>query len=145
MAGIRSVATEPSTETLEFLKRDVLNLAMRNTDNHARNTAMQVVDGKVQLTPLFDFAPMYLDPEVSPRVLRWYRPDTRIELTDWADVLAALSVDDGERKRLADALRAFALHIERLPEVMAAQGVDQDIIEFLTHSIDTQVRQLKAL
>ncbi|ANB75061.1 hypothetical protein [Paraburkholderia phytofirmans] len=35
--------------------------------------------------------------------------------------------------------------IERLPDIMEAQGVDHDIIEFLTQSIDTQVRQLKAL
>jgi len=28
---------------------------------------------------------------------------------------------------------------------MEEQGVDRDIIEFLTRSIDTQVRQLKAL
>lgn len=145
VAGIRKVATDPFTETLEFLKRDVLNLAMRNTDNHARNTAMQVVEGKVQLTPLFDFAPMYLDPDVIPRVLRWYRPDTRVELTDWADVLAALPMPDSERERLLQAMREFAPEIERLPDIMAAHGVDDDIIEFLTRSIDTQARQLKAL
>ncbi len=145
VAGIRKVVTDPSAETLEFIKRDVLNLAMRNTDNHARNTAVQVVEGQVRLTPLFDFAPMYLDPDLIPRVLRWYRPDTRIELTDWADVLAALPVPEHERRALALALRRFAVQIERLPEIMEAQGVDHDIIEFLTQSIDTQVRQLKAL
>jgi len=37
------------------------------------------------------------------------------------------------------------VHIERLPDTMAAQGVDHDIIEFLTQYIDTQARQLKAL
>jgi serine/threonine-protein kinase HipA len=118
---------------------------MRNTDNHARNTAVQLVDGKVRLTPLFDFAPMYLDPEVIPRALRWYRPDTRIELTDWADVLAALPVSGHERRMLALELSRFAAQIERLPDIMEELGVDHDIIEFLTPYIDTQVRQLKAL
>lgn len=51
VAGIRNVVTDPRAETLEFIKRDALNLAMRNTDNHARNTAIQLVEGKVQLTP----------------------------------------------------------------------------------------------
>ncbi|WP_375338497.1 hypothetical protein [Variovorax paradoxus] len=38
---------------------------MRNTDNHARNTAVQrLPDGALQLTPIFDFAPMFLDPEI---------------------------------------------------------------------------------
>lgn len=146
VAGVRAVATDPAGETLEFIKRDVLNLAMRNTDNHVRNTAMQVAeDGRVQLTPLFDFAPMYLDPELIPRVLRWYRPDTRVELTDWADVLAALRVPEHERAMLESALSRFAEQVERLPAIMAAHGVDHDIIEFLTPSIETQVRQLKAL
>lgn len=145
VAGIRRVVTDPAAETLEFLKRDVLNLAMRNTDNHARNTAVQLVDGKVQLTPLFDFAPMYLDPEGIARTLRWYRPDTLVELIDWADVLAALPVPELERELLARELHRFAMQIERLPDIMAAQGVDHDITEFLIPTIDTQVRQLKAL
>jgi serine/threonine-protein kinase HipA len=42
-------------------------------------------------------------------------------------------------------LSSFAVQLERLPDVMETQGVDHDIIEFLTHSIDAQVRQLKAL
>lgn len=145
VVGIRSVVTDPAAETLEFIKRDVLNLAMRNTDNHARNTAVQVIGDKAQLTPLFDFAPMYLDPEGVPRTLRWYRPDTRIELTDWGDVLAALPLPEGERGLHVEALHRFAVQIERLPGIMEAQGVDDDIIAFLLPSIDTQFRQLKAL
>ena len=145
VAGIRKVVTDPASETLEFIKRDVLNLAMRNTDNHARNTAVQLVEGEVRLTPLFDFAPMYLDPQMIPRVLRWYRPETRVELTDWADVLAALPVSDHERRMLGEELSRFAMQVERLPDIMEAQGVDYDVIEFLTQSVATQVRQLKAL
>ena len=128
-----------------FIKRDVLNLAMRNTDNHARNTAVQCIDGHVRLTPLFDFAPMYLDPELIPRSLRWYRPDTRVELTDWADVLAALRVPERERRMLSAELNAFGEQVDRLPDVMHAEGVESDIVEFLMPSIDTQIRQLKAL
>ena len=145
VAGIRGVVSDAATETLEFIKRDVLNLAMRNTDNHARNTAIQVINGKAQLTPLFDFAPMYLDPESIPRTLRWYRPDTRIELTEWGDILAALPIPGEERRMLALNLSAFANDIERLPDVMAAQGVDHDIIAFLRKHVETQVQQLKAL
>lgn len=36
LTALRSVVSDPLQETLEFLKRDVLNLAMRNTDNHAQ-------------------------------------------------------------------------------------------------------------
>jgi serine/threonine-protein kinase HipA len=60
-------------------------------------------------------------------------------------VLAALPVSAHERRELAGALGRFAAQVERLPDIMEAQGVDHDIIEFLTPSIDTQVRQLNAL
>jgi serine/threonine-protein kinase HipA len=66
LQALREVVTDKTGETIEFLKRDVLNLAMRNTDNHARNTAVQKVGAEVRLTPLFDFAPMY-------RTLKAYR------------------------------------------------------------------------
>lgn len=140
--GIRKVVTDPAAETLEFVKRDVLNLAMRNTDNHARNTAVQLVGEHVQLTPLLDFAPMYLDPELIPRTLRWYHPHTRAELTNWSDVIAALAVDEQERTALRVALHAFSAQIERLPNVMEHAGVDHDVIEFLAPHIATQAHQL---
>lgn len=145
VAGIREVATDPAAETLEFIKRDVLNLAMRNTDNHARNTAVQIADGTVQLTPLFDFAPMYLDPEAIPRTLRWYQPGTRVELTDWRSILDALPATDAERSALREQLGCFGLQLEQLADIMTAQRVDADIIDFLRPSIDTQARQLQAL
>ncbi|MEK6423634.1 MAG: HipA domain-containing protein [Burkholderia gladioli] len=145
VAGIRKVVADPAAETLEFIKRDVLNLAMRNTDNHARNTALQIVDGTVQLTPLFDFAPMYLDPEAIPRTLRWYEPGTGAELTDWRRILDALPVTDRERVALREQLGRFGVQLEALADIMAAQRVDADIVEFLEPSIDTQIRHLQAL
>lgn len=145
VAGIRRVASDPAAETLEFLKRDVLNLAMRNTDNHARNTAIQVVEGKVQLSPLFDFAPMYLDPDMIPRTLRWYCPGSREELVAWDDILQELPVSAEERRQLAAGMHRFADQLERLPDTMQVQGVDDDVIRFLVPHIDVQHRQLKAL
>lgn len=88
---------------------------------------------------------MYLDPEVISRALRWYRPETRVELTDWATVLDSLPVSVSERQALARAMNQFATQIEGLPDTMEAEGVDHDIIEFLMPSIDTQIRQLKLL
>lgn len=79
VAGNRCVASDPAAGILEFIKRDVLNLA-------TRNTAMQVLDGRVQLSPLFGFAPMYLDPDMISRTLRWYRPGSRKELVSWRDI-----------------------------------------------------------
>lgn len=101
LAAIRRVVDDPARETMEFLQRDVLNLAMRNTDNHARNTAVQTTDGKTQLTPIFDFAPMYLDPEGITRAARWYRKDTHVELKHWADILHQLALPASEHNPLS--------------------------------------------
>ncbi|RZL86505.1 MAG: type II toxin-antitoxin system HipA family toxin, partial [Variovorax sp.] len=64
--------TDPHTEVLEYLRRDVANLALGNKDNHARNTAVQRdAHGRIGLTPLYDFAPMYLHPDGIARRIRW--------------------------------------------------------------------------
>lgn len=143
--AIRSHVTDKTSETVEFLKRDVLNLAMRNTDNHARNTAVQKIGDEVCLTPLFDFAPMYLDPEGIARAARWYHPDSKRELLNWRDVLTALELDDAERAVISHELWKFGDQMSELSNYMREAGVDEDIVTFLQLSIDEQVRQLRSL
>jgi len=145
LSAIRKVVDEPTEETIEFLRRDVLNLAMRNTDNHARNTAVQTVDGITRLTPLFDFAPMYLDPEGITRSARWYQPETRKELRSWVDILEHLPLSEIERPQVVDALVRFGEQLAGLPDCMREVGVDADIIAFVRPSIDAQRAQLLAL
>jgi serine/threonine-protein kinase HipA len=144
LAALRRHATDPRQATLEFLKRDVLNLALGNTDNHARNTAVQTVGNEVRLTPLFDFAPMNLDKDGIARTLRWKNPD-KVEITNWADVLAALPTGVDELAEIRRALFAFSRKIDTLEEVMAKQGVDDDITKARHYSIQTQRDQLREL
>src|SRR3546814_11156875 len=52
---LAAVATAPGVEVAEFLCRDVLNRALRNPDNHLRNTSVQQLpDGTVRLAPLYE-------------------------------------------------------------------------------------------
>ena len=145
LKSIRAVVDDPLRETVEFIFRDILNLAMRNTDNHARNTAVQTVGGLTQLTPLFDFAPMYLDPEGIARAARWYRPGSRAELKQWADILPHLGLSATEAGFLVDAMIGFGKKLRKLPEMMLAAGVDLDMVDFLMPSIKTQETQLTDL
>ena len=145
LKAIRNVVDEPFGETLEFIRRDVLNLAMRNTDNHARNTAVQTIDGVTRITPLFDFAPMYLDPEGITRSVRWYHPESRKELRNWKDILEQLALPEQERALVVDALVRFGDQLVELPDCMRDVGVDDDIVEFVTPSIAAQRTQLLAL
>lgn len=142
---MRAVVCDKTTETIEFLKRDILNLAMRNTDNHARNTAVQKIGANVRLTPLFDFAPMYLDPAGIARAARWYHPVSKKELHAWPAILAAMDMADVERNHIQVELHRFGQRLVELERHMQQAGVDDDIVAFLRPHIATQIDQLIAL
>jgi serine/threonine-protein kinase HipA len=145
LRALRRHVSDPIADTIEFLRRDVLNLAMRNTDNHARNSAVQrLPDGRVQLTPLFDFAPMFIDPEMIPRSTHWADAND-VSLHEWQAILPQLGLPDSERDQVLIALRSFAPTVAALPEIMREHGVDPHVIEACRARIDEQVRQLRAL
>lgn len=145
LAGIRRVVSDPARETLEFIKRDVLNLALRNTDNHARNTAVQrTLDGSIQLTPVFDFAPMFKDPELVARSCHWRDP-AGVRQADWRQVVEQLDVPDLERTTIAAELTAFASTVARLEAIAQDCGVEADVLSQCIKSIETQTRQLEDL
>ena len=144
LVALRRYVTDKTATTIEFIKRDVLNIAMGNTDNHARNTAVQIVDGQIQLTPLFDFAPMNLDKEGIARASRW-KSANNIELTNWSDVLTSLVLEKAEIEVITNALHLFGQSLESLADVMAKQGVDHDIIEHRYYPMQDQINQLREL
>ena len=55
----------------EYLRRDLLNRILGNSDNHGRNTAIFRHRGRFELAPIYDLAPMVLDPEGITRVTKW--------------------------------------------------------------------------
>ena len=142
---LRHHSDDPHADTLEFLKRDILNRALRNTDNHARNHAVQRrTDGSIRLTPLFDFAPMFRAPELIVRALHWIDSDGRI-VREWPDILDNLALDDAERQTLQRSLRAWTETVGTLAERAAGTGVDDDIVEACRLSIDAQAESLAKL
>lgn len=149
LRAMRAYATNPAAETLELIKRDVLNRAMRNTDNHARNTAMQrLPDGKIQLTPVFDFAPMFMDPEVLVRTVNWVDKNG-VHQRDWTTVLRLL-VEEGvlpseEHTKLVEQLKEFAGVVSRLPDLATDCGVEPWILEQCLTTIEGQASLLRDL
>ena len=142
---LAEIATDPEAEVLEYLKRDIANLVLGNKDNHARNTAVQRhFDGRIGLTPLYDFAPMYLHPDGIARRMRWKGNDGGAP--DWGKVLDTVAASCGlERDRLQDGLKDLAQRLSGLIEQGRAVGVDADILTFLRPAIETQARALEAL
>jgi serine/threonine-protein kinase HipA len=133
---------DAQTELVEYLKRDVLNLALRNTDNHARNTALQILpDGHVRLTPLFDFAPMFMDREMIARTCKWLDEDGK-EIRALDEIIGKLPVGDQAKANIANELRAFLPVVESLPAMMRGV-VDEGIIEQCGLSIEGQCKALQ--
>ncbi|KTC42479.1 hypothetical protein AO265_21260 [Pseudomonas sp. ABAC61] len=55
----------------DYLRRDLLNKILGNSDNHGRNIAIIRSEDAVQLAPIYDLAPMVMDEEGITRTLKW--------------------------------------------------------------------------
>lgn len=148
------ICANPQAEVLEYLMRDVANLALGNKDNHARNTALQRdFDGGIALTPLFDFAPMYLHPDGIARRIRWEGNDAG--RPDWARVVeavcAASTPEKGEshppldRQLLVDGLRAMIPILRDVADRGTEFGIEADVHRHLQPGINEQALQLESL
>ncbi|MHC5348384.1 type II toxin-antitoxin system HipA family toxin [Metapseudomonas furukawaii] len=92
----------------EYVRRDLLNRILGNSDNHGRNTSIFRWQGRFQLAPIYDLAPMVLDPEGVTRTTKW--ESERLGAPDWPAVCASLEgLTDPARllARLKDAAQVF--------------------------------------
>ncbi|RQU23842.1 type II toxin-antitoxin system HipA family toxin [Burkholderia cenocepacia] len=146
--------TDPQAEVAEYLCRDVANLALGNKDNHARNTALQRdFQGRIALTPLFDFAPMYLHPDGIARRIRWEGNDGG--RPDWARVLDTVVRSSEfwagserpvlDRDALQTRLRAMAPRLQEIADQGTDLGVEPDVHAFLKPGLERFARELDAL
>ena len=141
--SILQFSSQPDVDLREYIKRDVVNVVMGNKDNHGRNVAfLRFESGTVKLAPLFDFAPMYLDPEGIARLCRWSGDIEQAGDPEWVKVVELYAP---QRDMLLHALREFGRQIEALPDIMRDCGVDDDIIEHRYRSIQTHAGQLLTL
>jgi serine/threonine-protein kinase HipA len=143
-AQLLARCTDGPTELLEYLRRDVANLALGNKDNHARNTAVQRdFAGQVRLTPLFDFAPMYLHPDGIARRIRWEGNDAGSP--DWPRVLDALCAPNVARQPLVQGLQAMVPALEDIAANGVALGLAAAVHQHLRPGIEQLAKALAAL
>lgn len=129
---LRQYSANPFADIVEYLKRDIANLALGNPDNHGRNSALSKhQDGTIRLSPLFDFAPMRLAKEGIVRSTRWVmmRDGGRDHLPDWKRICAELMPDPVEQKALAATLAEFAKHLRQAPAMAKDMGASPDILD----------------
>ncbi len=130
---IMEVCTDPVPELIEYVLREVLASAMGDTDNHGRNTALQKhLDGRIALTPLFDFAPMTLSPDGMARSSTWECLRGGGAWADYrivAEAVGEIAGDEQVADRLRAELGARAETVRTLPEIARRHGVEEEVIE----------------
>lgn len=108
----------------EYLRRDLLNQILGNTDNHGRNFAILRSRERIDLAPIYDLAPMAMDPEGVVRTTRWPDGIERLEGTDWraaCNALARWAAPEVSFERL----RADARQLLALPDLLHELGLPE--------------------
>lgn len=144
-AHLAEACTEPAHEVLEYMKRDVANLAFANKDNHARNTAIQRdFAGNIRLAPVFDFAPTYLHPDGLARRMRWAAPEP-LEV-DWNRVLDGVCVRTGlPRAPLTKGLQTLIAPLRDIALAGGDFGLEAKVHQYLLPGILAQALALEQL
>jgi serine/threonine-protein kinase HipA len=136
VTALAQYSSDRDEDLFEYLRRDVLNLALKNTDNHARNSSvLKKDDGSVRLSPLYDFAPMFLDRDGIARSIGWASEAAPRILPDWGDVLQFLLSLCDEPRALKERFPALAHDVQQLPQHLEDAGADRDLIDRLSTRI----------
>ena len=135
-------ATDPISEIRELVLRDLLDRALGNTDNHARNTAvLKHTDGHIALSPLYDFAPMFLDTQGIARVCRWDSERAgALDYGAWLETLAQAGLPNAKAT-----LSTFAHRFAELRAIVREEDVPARVAQRCAPWIDRVTRELEAL
>ena len=109
---------------VDYLRRDLLNKILGNSDNHGRNTSIIRGPDSLRLAPIYDLAPMVMDDEGITRTTKWPGSLEVAGDVDWRGVCNVLSpvVDPG----LAyERLREEAQRLRALPDILVASGLPE--------------------
>jgi serine/threonine-protein kinase HipA len=138
---IQLYSTNPKIEIAEYIFRDFLNIVCGNTDNHGRNTAfLKIPNGNIELSPLFDFAPMALDDAGIPRVSKWQHESAQIpDFKSIANTLNTLNFEFDEVKVFFKECRSKLINLQAL---LIKHGVEREVIEIATRKYDLFMKTL---
>jgi serine/threonine-protein kinase HipA len=106
----------------DYLRRDLLNKILGNSDNHRRNTAIIRDVDSFRLAPIYDLAPMVMDEEGVTRTTKWPKDLEVAGEIDWSGVCDAL-VGITHPADALERLRQDADRLLALPDILAASGL----------------------
>ena len=125
-------ATQIPALVSDYLRRDLINKILGNSDNHGRNTAIIRQENSFRLAPIYDLAPMVMDDEGVTRTTKWPKDLERAGDVDWRGVCRALADIADPNDPLAglsnalapfERLREDAQRLAALPDILTASGL----------------------
>lgn len=133
---------DSSTFVAEWVRRDLLNVAFGNSDNHGRNSALLKRPHHIDLAPVYDFAPMKADPEGITRTTKWGIPFEEGGNFNWINICNELS-DIADPAQILNTLKAQASALSGLGQRLRNRGVSSNIINMPTFGFSRLDEKLK--
>lgn len=126
----------------DYLRRDLINKILGNSDNHGRNTAIIRTQDALQLAPIYDLAPMVMDAEGITRTTKWSSPIERAGEVDWQAACHSLA---GliEPQQAFERLRQDALSLLALPDLLADGGLPHTVMNHPAIAVKNLEQRLK--
>ncbi|OEC34540.1 serine/threonine-protein kinase HipA [Pseudomonas cuatrocienegasensis] len=109
----------------EYLRRDLINQILGNTDNHGRNLSILRTHERIRFAPIYDLAPMVMDPEGIVRTSKWPAAIERLNTVDWQAACARLA-HRAEPEWLLARLHEDAQLLRALPDLLTDLGLPQE-------------------
>lgn len=106
----------------EYLRRDLLNKVLGNSDNHGRNTSIIRERDALRLAPIYDLAPMVMDAEAVTRTTKWPKALEVAGDINWRGVCEAIA-DIVDPEQSFERLRRDAEHLRALPDLLVTSGL----------------------
>ncbi len=110
----------------EYVCRDLLDVVVGNSDNHGRNRAI-VRGERLVWAPIYDLAPMVLDPAGVTRSTTWEKHEYGGRI-DWVAVCDELDAWVPGLD-MTGSLRAFADSLRSLPGRLMESGIDEAVMD----------------
>jgi serine/threonine-protein kinase HipA len=106
----------------EYLRRDLINQILGNSDNHGRNTAIIRSRYGYRLAPIYDLAPMVMDAEGITRTTKWSKSIELAGVVNWRAACEALAgIVDAQQA--FERLRQDARQLRALPDILRDSGL----------------------
>lgn len=142
VAVLNKYSSQPKADIREYVFRDFLNVVLGNTDNHGRNTAFLKCSAKsVEISPLYDFAPMVLDDAGIPRVSKW--KEESFQIPDIATIQLCLVENGFSQDESREFLRGSYERLQNVNALLGKHGVVTEVREIATKKYDPFMEELR--